>query len=163
MGVYAVVADVAARLSGRVIDATTSPSDTNVSDWIDQTEALVIGELKAAGFAIGTLAGEPAEILKDKIVVRVVGITERAYSSGTDFEGDVGSDLIEEFEEFLILIRNDPARIALMLDLSNATSTSTSSFKAYVTENDDSKTIEGGDFAPTLTRDMTSRTSSNRW
>lgn len=163
MGTYASVADVQARLSGRTIDATSKPSDSQVSGWIDETEAELEGYLAAAGFATPIVGTKPVAILRSKVVSKVSGRTERAYSSGTDLEENVGEDLVTEYADFLTLVQTQPDRVARMLGVTAAGSSSESTIRTYPTDNVDSKTIAGGDFEPTFSRSRWSRTSTDRW
>lgn len=152
MAAYAKLSDVAARLPNRAFTTTSKPTAAQVTNWLTETEAEVNGELAAGGIGVPVTSSRGVEYLRGKVVERVCAMIERAYVSGTDLEtDDVAEEKFEVYERFLERIRKFPERMATILDV--GAGAAGSKLSAYVTDNDDGKTIEAGDFDPERTRD----------
>lgn len=151
---YAVTADVALRLAGRTIDASSAPTATTVTAWIEEAEAELEGTLAAVGLTVPVTAARGISICKAKVISRVAGRVERAYASGTDMETqDVAADLMKEFEDFLALISDDPGKVATMLGQTGGAAGGKGIFRSYVVNNSHGKTVDDGDFDPVFSKD----------
>lgn len=155
MGNYASATDVAARLPTRTISTTSTPTTAQVDAWIDQTEARLDGELKAAGFTTPVTGTAPINVLKDVVASRVAARWLQGISAGTDTEDNALSEnLLKEWDGFLEQVRSDPSRVAEMIGQSFGTGANKRRIRGYPTDNRDSKSIDNGDFDPVFTRKM---------
>lgn len=152
MGDYAAIGDITARLPQRTIDGSSQPTQTQVEGWIDQIEALVNGHLEASGISTAVTASRGIVLLRGFVADRVSARVERAFASIRNEETDIGADARDALDDFLLIVQRDPARAKAMLGVDSGTSSS--NLRAYVTDNDDSKTISGGDFDPEFEKDM---------
>jgi hypothetical protein len=155
MGNYASTSDVQARLPGRTLSVSSKPTLAQVSDWIDEAEALIDGAL--AGYTSLTVpVTSPAralKILKSWALLYAEGHTRMAFASGGgDGTNDDGKDSVAQFEAKLEWIRQNPVAAESALT-SGAAASSTRRLRGHVLDNADGKTVSNGDFAPTFTRD----------
>jgi hypothetical protein len=93
---YASVDDIKARLPGRTIDTTSSPTSTAVTAWIAEAEALINNTLAGAGLPAPYTDASSILILKVWVCECVEGRTRMAHVSG-DGTNDDGKDLVAQF------------------------------------------------------------------
>ena len=154
MPLYATTADVNARLAGRTINATSAPSSSQVSAWIDEAESRLHRELVAAGLSTPVIGAEPINVVKDPVTSRAAVRWLESTTAGTDMEAKELLDrLTKEWEDFLTLIRTDPTRVAALIGQASTSSGGRSQLRSYPTDNKDGKSIADGDFDPVFTRD----------
>ena len=114
---WATYSDVQSRIPGRTIDATTKPSSTEVSAWVDEGEAEIYATLQAAGIDPTACAGAVAlKILRSWVCDYAEGHARMAYASaGGDGQNDDGKDILERFYKRLDDILANPSRYGAML------------------------------------------------
>ena len=152
MTVYVSVAQVSARLPYRTIDTNSKPATAQVTEWIDEAEAIITGALNAIEISTPITGGDGIKILRSIILDYPVGQVRLAYAAaGGDSDNDAGVDEIERFNNRVEDIFAHPTRYASMLQAGSASS-SQRTLRGYVTDNDDSKTVDNGDFTPSFTR-----------
>ncbi len=134
MADYAAIGDIRTRLPNRTFDGTSKPSTAEVEALIEQTDAIVNGELAAQGFGVPIVAARGVEILTDLVATRVCGLVERAYQSTRNEDDDVGTDKIERFEAFLVDIRTNPETVRVKLGLATG---KVERLSSQVTDRDD--------------------------
>lgn len=150
---YATYSDVQARVPYRTIGAATKPTDTQVTAWITESEAMLNGVLAAADLPAPYSSTAAVNILKSWVCDRAEGLVRQAYASaGGDGTNEDGKDLVLKFDKLLEDILKRPAIYGAMLAGGDAPATSVK-VRAYVTDNADGLSISNGDFAPTFTRD----------
>ena len=153
MGTYVSTAQVNARLPYRTIDSNSSPTATQVGEWIDEAEALLHGALNAAEVTTPITGGDGVKIMRSWVLDYAVGRTRIAYaSSGGDGGNDAGVDEIESFNERVNDILNNPMKYSAMLNAGSGSSSSRR-LRGVQTDNADSLTVAGGDFKPSFKRD----------
>ena len=153
MSVFATVADVEARLTYATISASSQPSIAQVQQWLDEGEAFLSGALRAAGLSTTYASGSDAEqILTSWATDYAEGHVRRAYASadGTGANED-GQELLIRFDETLTRIRTNPIGVGSELDATGDVADAVQNVKSHVTDNQDSKSISGGDFTPKIT------------
>ena len=137
---------VQVRIPYRTIDANSTPSSTTVSTWLDEAEAELAKAIAGAGGST-SLSGDALELFRGWIEQRVAGQVLEAYASagpetqntgiGRDFGLGVWQDRLRSIRKDAATFRSAGAAVFL---------------SSYVTNNSDSKTVSGGDFAPAFTR-----------
>ncbi|MAB56166.1 MAG: hypothetical protein CL524_01315 [Aequorivita sp.] len=151
MGTYVSTSQLAAHMPYRTFDSNTSPSTTDLGNWIDEAEAVLEGTLNAAQISTPITAAAGVKIMRSWLTDACVGITRMAFANaGGDPNNTAGQSQIEKFNQLLSDILNRPQIYAQMLG-GGAGTTASRQIRSYVTDNDDSKTISGGDFDPTFT------------
>lgn len=151
MGDWAVVADVEARLQWLgAFSASTRPTSTQVGTWIDDAEALVRNELRAAGVGVTFSAGsDAARELKRVVLDYVEGYVRQARdATGLDEPNDDGLVQLDRFEKWIDDLRRNPDRVSAKLE--GATSSDAMQVRSYWTSGRDGKSIAAGDFEPTF-------------
>jgi len=152
MGTYVSTSQVAARLPYRTIDSNSKPSSTQVSEWIDEAEALVHGALNAIEVPTPITGTDGIKIIRSIVLDYAVGQTRMAYAAaGGDSDNDAGVDEIERFNERVNDMFAHPTRYASMLHGGSASS-SQRQLRGYQVDNDDNKSVDNGDFTPSFTR-----------
>ena len=135
---------VQVRIPYRTIDANSTPSSTTVSTWLDEAEAELAKAIAGAGGST-SLSGDALELFRGWVEERVAGLVLAAYASaGGDYSNDHGVAHEITWRERLKSIRRDVAAFR--------SAGATVFLSSYVTNNSDSKTVSGGDFAPAFTR-----------
>ena len=153
MGTYVSTAQVNARLPYRTIDGSSSPTSTQVSEWIDEAEALIHGALNAAEVTTPITGTDGIKIMRSWVLDYSVGRTRIAFASaGGDGSNDAGIEDIERFNDRVTDILNNPSRYSAMLNAGSGGSAARQ-IRGVQTDNDDDLSVSGGDFAPTFTRD----------
>lgn len=153
MGTYVSTAQVSARLPYRTIDGSSSPTSTQVSEWIDEAEALLHGALNAAEVSTPITGTDGIKIMRSWVLDYSVGRTRMAYaSSGGDGGNDAGVDDVERFNERVTDILNNPMRYSSMLQAGSGGSSSRQ-IRGVQTDNADDLTVSDGDFSPTFAID----------
>tara|TARA_R100001163_G_scaffold54569_1_gene41891 strand:- start:1128 stop:1598 length:471 start_codon:yes stop_codon:yes gene_type:complete len=153
MGTYVSTSQVNARLPYRTIDSNSSPTATQVSEWIDEAEALLHGALNTAEVTTPITGADGIKIMRSWVLDYAVGRTRIAYaSSGGDGGNDAGVDEIETFNERVNDIMNYPMKYSAMLNAGSGSS-SCRQIRGVQTDNADSLTVAGGDFKPSFSRD----------
>jgi len=151
MGDYASVSQVVGRLPGRTISTSTTPNTTTVGEWIDEAEAELNGALASIGMTTPITNATGLKIVRAKVVSYVAGRTERSYRSLDD--DSAGSDLMDEFRNFVDMIHENPTKAEMMLTLSTGSSDgSGSDIRSYECDNSDGLSIADGDFDLVVTR-----------
>ena len=154
MGSYASSSDVADRLPGRALsnDPASQPTLDTIDTWILQAEARVKGALAASQISAGSLSADGVLILKTVVVDFVEGVTRRAMGAtgGVD-NSDEGQAALEAFATVIKDIQANRTIWEATLTGGNASS-ATRNLRGHVLDNQDSKTIAAGDFAPTFTK-----------
>ncbi len=150
---YATSSDVQARDPYRPISATTSPTTTQVTQWLTEADALLNGALQAGQISTPVTSANGLEILKSWACDYGEGHLRMAYAaSGGDGSNTDGRDLLEKFYKILEDILDNPARYGAMLQGGTAGS-SARRLRGHVLDNADNLTVEAGDFAPKVTKD----------
>ena len=147
---YAGTGDVLKRLPYRDIDANSKVSTTDIQTWLDEGEEELNARLQAAQLPAPYTAAAQKTILRRFLVDYVEGRVRAAYASaGGDGGNDDGQKLLDGWTEVLEDIVTNPTRGGEILGSGSAPSGSRR-MRGYVLDNDDSKTIADGDFAPTF-------------
>jgi len=153
MGTYVSTAQVSARLPYRTIDGSSSPTSTQVSEWIDEAEALLHGALNAAEVTTPITGTDGVKIMRSWVLDYAVGRTRIAFASaGGDGGNDAGIEDVDRFNERVTDILNYPMRYSAMLNAGSGSSSSRQ-IRGVQTDNDDDLSVSNGDFAPTFSRD----------
>ena len=90
MGTYVSTAQVSARLPYRTIDGSSSPTSTQVSEWIDEAEALIHGALNAAEVTTPITGTDGVKIMRSWVLDYSVGRT-RIVQTDNDDDLSVGN------------------------------------------------------------------------
>lgn len=106
---YATYTDVTARLPGRTISGSTSPSTTDITSWITYAEAEIDSTLTAIGLDPPITDATGIEVLKGIACLYAEGQTRLALDTNNAGEGDDGTAMIERFFERVKEIRSDSA------------------------------------------------------
>lgn len=155
MGTYATNGDVIRNIPGRPISSSSSPSTTDIDNWILQAEALLTGALTCGGITVPITDASGVVIMEAWAVLWAEGHTRMALAAGVgDGANDDGKDLIESFNAVIDDIKAEPGQADAMLN-GGSQSESTSNLRGYATDNIDGKSTANGDFDPTFTRDET--------
>ena len=152
MGTYAVTADIQARNPYRTIGASSKPTATEVSTWIDDAEGVLHGILAEAQVPTPITNANGISLMKSWVVEYVSGLVRQAYAAaGGDGGNDDGQDQIDKFWERTEALMNNPARASAMLAGGEAADSSRR-FRSYQLDNIDDKSIGNDDFTPTFTK-----------
>jgi len=152
MGTYVSTAQVGARLPYRTIDGSSSPSSTQVGEWIDEAEAILHGALNAIEVSTPITGTDGTKIMRSWVLDYSVGRTREALAAaGGDHGNDAGREEIERFNTQIEEILNNSMRYSAMLQAGSGDA-SARQIRSYVLDNADSKTISDGDFSPTFER-----------
>ncbi len=148
---YATTSDVQGRVPYRTIDASTSPSATQVTAWITETDAILNGALHASDI-FAEYEGASLSILKSWVVDRVTGLLRMAYASaGGDGANEDGKDLVEKFDKMLEDMAKRPAYYGAMLAQGDAPDAARR-VRGYATDNDDDAEDVTANLAPIFTK-----------
>jgi len=149
---YAATADIQARIPSRTIGASTEPSTTQVGLYITDAEAKINGALRAAGITTPVEDTDGVEIITAWVATYCEGRARMAWAAGAgDGDNDDGKDMVDWFNNVLIQdILDKPTKYELMLTGSGSSSVQ---LKSYILDNNDDKTIDGGDFDPIFDTD----------
>ena len=158
MATYAAIGNVTARVAGRTIDATSSPTQTQVEAWIDEGEALVTGELLAAQCALPAASALGGKILTSWVADYAEAHVRMAWVAAIGGGSDDGRDLLERFNTRLDDIANNPARYSAMLN-GGAADDSARALRSHILDNTDDKNVDDGDFDPIFEIDNTDPSS----
>lgn len=127
MGSYASTTDVGARVPYRAIGASTNPSSTVVSGWIDDAEAELDGVLGAQGLSTPLTGTGPVRIAKSWVSEYVAGLVMRAYATaGGDPNNEQGSTEIAQWRARMTEIARDASRFGSVLGQGSTAATLTS-------------------------------------
>ena len=152
MGTYVSTAQVAARLPYRTIDGSSKPSSSQVSEWIDEAEALIHAALNAIEVTTPITGTDGVKVLRSIVLNYAVGHTRLAYAAaGGDADNDAGADEVERFNDQVSDFFANPTRWASMLNAGSASSNQRH-LRGYTVDNDDNKSVDNGDFSPSFTR-----------
>ncbi len=110
MSTYGTLDKVRARLPLVEISSTSTPSQTQVQEWIDEAEDELNGTLRSCGLPAPYTDAASVRILGRHVTNYAEGQTRKALASelGTADEAD-GQALIEKFETALASLRASPA------------------------------------------------------
>lgn len=123
---YAVFADIAARIPYRTIGASTKPSQSDVTTWLAEAEAMLNGALLGAGLPAPYSDASAVLILKSWVCDYAEGYVRKAYAAaGGDGSNDDGKDLLEKFAQRLTDIAMQPAVYDRMLTPGSSASSTT--------------------------------------
>jgi len=150
VGTYASTANVQSRVPGRTIGASTEPSTTEVSTWIDEAEADLTTALKAAQCNTPIDDADALEVMRKWVCLYAVGMTKKAWASGAADGNDDGEAELAQFEALLRDINADPAFYVAKLSGSGS---GRRLVRSHVLDNSDSKTVADGDFDPIFDMD----------
>lgn len=152
MTTYAASTDVQARIPGRTISASTSPSTTQVTAYITEGEAMLTGALKGAQISTPITDSDGEAIMKAWAVDYAEGRCRQAWASaGGDGANDDGQQLLDNFKALLDDIAKFPQKYEAML--TGGAATNSRYCRSYVLDNEDDKTISDGDFDPVFEAD----------
>lgn len=152
MGTYASTSDVTARLPGRTFGASTSPSTTDISGWIDTAEARLESALASVGITVPVTATRGIEVLKELAIDYAEGRVRRGLASaGGDADNEDGQDLITRFNDAIASIEGNPAGWSAIVEGGSASDT-TRRVRSHTLDHPDGSTVSAGDFDPVFTR-----------
>lgn len=156
MSNWAAVSDVQARLTYETISASSNPTTTEVQAWLDEGEAFIVLELRAAGIATTYTDTDTTNVLTSYAADYATGHTKRAWASAAgNSDNEDGQIELDRFEAFLERVRNNPIAFGEALSASGSVADSIQHARSYTTDNPDSKTVANGDFAAVVTVDET--------
>jgi hypothetical protein len=116
VGVYATSDDVQRRNPYRTISATSSPSTTDVEEFIAEAEAALHAALSAAQARTPVTDANGARLLKAWVLDYCEGRVRQAYAAaGGDGNNDDGAELVQKFWERLDDVMNNATRYSSML------------------------------------------------
>jgi hypothetical protein len=144
---YATSANAVSRLAGRTVDGSSKPTLTEVGEWVDEGEALILGALSSGGAATAYTNANGLKILRSWICDYAEGRIRQAWVAAIGGGEDDGIALLERFYTRLDEIANNPSRYESML-AGGGSSESSSRVRSHVINNADGKTIANGDFDP---------------
>lgn len=151
MADYASVDDVRSRVGGRILTATSNPSETDVESMLDEAEAELLGCIIALGLAESSISTRGAKIMRHWLANYVSGWFRISYAAaGGDGGNEDGEKQVEEWLEMKKAMMQSPAFYVNMLG-SGTTPDNAINAKSYVTDNTDGKSISDGDFDPVIT------------
>lgn len=150
MGDYATYANVQPRVAGRTLSGSSEPTSTEVTVWCTAAEHMLRGALGAAGISLPDVGSSGGLILTEWIAGYGEGRTRLAWDATTQ-SGD-GQALVDAFYELIDKIADNAAFYDGMLNGGDS-GESSRRVRGYVLDNDDDKTIAGGDFDPQFDRD----------
>lgn len=151
---YATPANVASRLGGRSIGASTAPTSDEVTAWIAEHEAELDGHLSAAGFTVPVSGASPLVIVRSKITAKVASRVLDTYGAGTDMEeSDLAPRLQKEWDDFIALISERPGTIGALIGQSISSSSNRGNFRSHVKGNSRGLSVGDGDFDPEFRKD----------
>lgn len=152
MGTYAAIGDVQARFQGFTFADDSKPTQTQAETWIAEAEAMLEGALQAGGLTVPNTNSRGIEILTSWACDYVEGHVRNALAaSANDPSNTAGQPMLEKFDARLEWIHGNYARAGQMLEGGDAPDASRK-VRSYALRNDDNKTIDAGDFAPTVTK-----------
>lgn len=150
---YATVDQVEGRNPYRPIGASTSPSTSQVEEWLEEAEAEVDATLSVIGTTSPCTNATGIKILRNRIVTYVAGLVAQAYAAaGGDGGNDDGADAVEKWEAFLEDLLTDAVAWAGKLE-GGSVSSSAIKARSHTTHNRDSLTTSAGDFSPRFAKD----------
>lgn len=148
-------ADVTSRLPGKTIDATSTPPEAEVQQWIEDFEGEIEGDLATAGISVPVTAARGVGILRLKIAGRVAAEwIERAAIAGVPDTQDLLSQaekFRKDYDDFRALIAASPDRMAIRLGIVSGPSGDEGMTSTW-TNSPDGESIANGDFDPTFSR-----------
>ena len=151
MGTYVSTTQVGARLPYRTFSGSTSPSTSEISEWIDEAEAMLHGLLNTVEISTPITGTDGIKIMRSWVLDYSVGQTRISLAAaGGDGDNDAGIDQLNRFYEVANDIVRNPMKYSAMLS-GGAGSTSARTLRGYQTDNDDSRTVSNGDFSPKFT------------
>jgi len=127
MANWASTADVAARLSYRTISASSEPSLSDVSGWLDEGEAYLRAALRVMGLDPNSVTAIPDAVF---ILGRMAcdyaeGRVRQVWATAEIGDGaDDGVKLLDDFNEKIEDMMDRPDRWAQLLNLASAPSKS---------------------------------------
>ena len=152
MGTYATNADVTSRMGYRTIGASTKPSTTDIDGWITDAEGALHGALGGVNVTTPITSTGGIALMKLWVVNYVVGVTKEVYANATgDGSNDFGEKEQEQFWELIENIANNPSQYEEKLSGASSGAGS-STFRSYVLNNNDSKSIANDDFLPVFNK-----------
>lgn len=123
---YAVHGDVQARIPYRTIGASSKPSQSDVTTWLAEAQAMLDGALAGAGLPAPYTDSAAVLQLKSWVCDYAEGLVRKAYAAaGGAGDNDDGKDLLEKFEARLKDIAARPAVYERMLSPASTASTTT--------------------------------------
>lgn len=81
MATYVDLDDVRPRIGGRPLTASSEPSQTDVSSWLDQLEAELLGELAAVGIESTEFSSRGALIVTGWLGEAAAGLVQTAHAA----------------------------------------------------------------------------------
>jgi hypothetical protein len=144
---YALYSDVTRRIPGRPLTGTSSPSTSDLTQWIAEAEAMLEGSLVAGGVSIPITAASGIQIIKSWACDYAEGRARMALAAGAgDGANDDGKDLIDRFEKRLEDISKNPAGAEAMLT-GGGTSDTARRVRCYQLDNKDGVVVGDGGVA----------------
>ena len=132
---YAAVSDVQARLTYETIDGSSNPNTTQVTAWLEEGEAFVLGSLRAAGLDTSYDAGSTGfKILTSWIVDYAEARVRIAWASAAGDGNPDGQDQLLQFKETLAELRRNPILYGEMLSATGAVPDATQRVRTHVTD-----------------------------
>lgn len=146
--VYSSVANVQARVPGRTLTEASKPTLTQVGEWLEEAEAMILGALASCGISQPAAESNGGKIIKSWVCDFAEGHLREAWASTAGDENRTGSPQLERFTKILDAIYAYPARCDQTLN-GGASSSSTSRARGANTD------TEADDYvAPEFTRNM---------
>lgn len=152
MGTYvASAAEIQPRAGNRAITSTSKPSTTEVSDWIDEAEAEILGALAASSIPTSYASGTRGfRILRGWVGGYVAGLVRVSWAASAGDGGNQdGQRELDDWKARLRMIADDPSRVSAMLSEAGSPASNTSSLASHVT--DSSLGLSPSDYAPVFT------------
>jgi hypothetical protein len=146
---WATLTQLRGRLSYATIDDSSSPSQTQAQEWIDEAEATLSAALIAVGLPATYTAGSNAAIvLRTWALDYAEGRHREAWASaqGDDANQD-GARKIEAFNRRIEDILANPPRYGELLQ-AGSPNRETRQIRSHTTDHPDGKSVAAGDFAP---------------
>lgn len=148
--VYTTVSgDVQPQVAGRTISASTSPSTSEVEQWLAEAELALVGALGGAGVSVPEASDDGANLIRAWASEYPLGKVKIAWLD----QLDEGRELVSRFWERLSDIRANPSFYDAMLSGGSA-GDSSRQCRGYVLDNKDGKSIGNGDFDPIFDEDF---------
>lgn len=140
-GVYVDVGDVTPRLGGRAIDANTSPTATEVVEWIEEAEGELLGTLDAVGIPSTYSSGTRGfQLIRGWVSKYVAGLVQVAHAARDGIAAETSREDLElAWKEHLRFLELNPARTSAMLGGSPAASSSVGIGSHVLTQADEER------------------------
>jgi len=122
---YTAATDVAARVPGRTIGASSKPTTTQVETWLYEGEALLMGALYAGGIDAPTAGTTGGKIMTSWATDYGEAHTRMSWAATAGDENKDGESILERFHKLIQDIFDNPARYQAMLNAGASSSDTT--------------------------------------